>query len=368
MLAAFVLLGLNAFAQRDEQAALESVRRNIGELEQRLARQQTERGETAAALRRVELEIAEARKTLAAIDTQAAEARRRAESLETERAAVDARLAAEREILAEQLRVAYINGRTELLKLLLSQESPAEFGRMMAYYDSFSRARSERIRAVAADVAELRRLELEAGEVAAEQEALSQSRAEELAALERSRAERGALLAELDTAIAAGGGELERLRDEERRLVQLVTELGELLAAFPVESEEPFPQLKGRLTWPVAGELAAQFGQARTGGLRWNGVLIEAAAGTPVRAIYHGRVAFADWLAGLGLLVVIDHGDGYMTLYGHNDALLKEPGDWVRPGEPVAEVGSSGGRSSPALYFEIRHRGQPVNPRPWIAN
>ncbi len=367
LLAALLLVAGPAPGQRDEQAELDDVRRRIGELERRLERQNADRGETAAALRRVELEIGAARQALDALEAKAGDARRRAAELEARRAAVAGRLAAERSLLAEQLRVAYLNGRAELVKLLLSQESPAEFGRMMVYYDYFSRARSARVRAFAADVAEARRLEADAAAVAAELDALSAERAAEVEALERSRAERRTLLAELDTSIAAAGGELERLRDEERRLVELVTELGNLLAGFPVESEEPFERLKGRLAWPVAGEIEAGYGQRRADGLRWNGVLLSAPAGAPVRAVYHGRVAFADWLQGLGLLMVIDHGDGYMTLYGHNDALLKEPGDWVRPGEPIAEVGSTGGRRDPALYFEIRHRGEPVNPRAWMA-
>ena len=119
---------------------------------------------------------------------------------------------------------------------------------------------------------------------------------------------------------------------------------------------------------PVLGEIESRFGQRRGAGGTSTGVLLSAREGAPVRAVYHGRVAFADWLHGLGLLLVVDHGDGYMSLYGHNDALLKEPGDLVRPGEPIAEVGTTGGRTSPALYFEIRLDGKPVDPHAWMAN
>jgi septal ring factor EnvC (AmiA/AmiB activator) len=140
------------------------------------------------------------------------------------------------------------------------------------------------------------------------------------------------------------------------------------MAGFPVDTEEPFAGLKGKLAWPVQGRLAGDYGQPRgTGPVKWNGVLLEAAAGVPVRAVYHGRVAFADWLQGLGLLVIVDHGAGYMSLYGHNEALLKESGDWVEPGEPIAQVGDTGGQTRPGLYFEIRYNGEPVNPHPWIA-
>jgi murein hydrolase activator len=118
----------------------------------------------------------------------------------------------------------------------------------------------------------------------------------------------------------------------------------------------------------VQGKLAGDYGQPRgPGPIKWNGVLLEAAAGTPVRAVYHGRVAFADWLQGLGLLVIVDHGGGYMSLYGHNEALLKESGDWVEPGEAIAQVGDTGGQARAGSYFEIRYNGEPVNPHPWIA-
>jgi septal ring factor EnvC (AmiA/AmiB activator) len=260
-----------------------------------------------------------------------------------------------------------MSGREEFVKLLLSQESPATLGRMLVYYDYFNRARSERIATVATELAALAALAAEAREVEAELERLQAAQAAELAAQEAARAARRRAIAELETSIASGGGEIEKLRGEEQRLAALVIELGELLAGFPRDSEEPFATLKGRLPWPVQGRLSRSFGQPRGGGaLRWNGVMLAAEVGTPVRAVYHGRVAFSDWLPGLGLLVIVDHGDGYMSLYGHNEALLKEPGDWVTPGEAIAQVGDTGGQTGPALYFEIRHRGAPVDPRPWV--
>ena len=139
-----------------------------------------------------------------------------------------------------------------------------------------------------------------------------------------------------------------------------------LLKEFPADSEERFSELRGQLAWPVKGRLVKDFGQPKAGSLTWNGVLLGARHGDPVRALYHGRVVFADWLAGMGLLIVIDHGQGYMSLYGHNDALLREAGDWVEPGERIALVGESGGQQESALYFEIRHSGVPENPRRWI--
>ncbi|HEX7080962.1 MAG TPA: peptidoglycan DD-metalloendopeptidase family protein [Gammaproteobacteria bacterium] len=355
-------------AQEDAESSLRAVREQIAELERRLARESRLRDDASAALESVEREAAAARAELARLDARLSDQKARAATLDESSRTARSRLAAERAALADQLRLAYVNGREEALKLLLSQESPAAFGRMLVYYDYFNRARSRRIRAVLDELETLARLEDEAAAVQADLEATARERAAELETLERARREREAVLAELDETIEAGGGELERLRAEEQRLVKLVTELGELLAAYPAESEAPFPELRGRLAWPVVGKIVADFDTPRGGGLRWNGVLFAAPRGAPVRAVYHGRVAFADWLPGLGLLMIVDHGDGYMSLYAHNDALLKEPGDVVRPGEPIAEVGDTGGRAEPSLYFEIRHAGEPVDPHAWIAD
>ena len=228
-----------------------------------------------------------------------------------------------------------MTGREELFKLLLSQESPAALGRMLVYFDYYNRARSARIddgrrRARRSSPT----LEQETARVETELAALEAAQAREVAALERSRDERRAAVAKLDADIRDGTAAVAKLRAEEQRLADLVSALSELMAGFPVETDEPFASLKGKLAWPVQGKLAGDYGQPRGAGpVKWNGVLLEATAGTPVRAVYHGRVAFADWLQGLGLLVIVDHGGGYMSLYGHNEALLKESGDWVEPGE-----------------------------------
>ena len=146
--------------------------------------------------------------------------------------------------------------------------------------------------------------------------------------------------------------------------------LGELLADIPQSPSDarPFKQQKGKLPWPTSGPFLATFGEPRKqGGLTWNGVLISAKHGTPVRAISHGRVAFADWLQGFGFITIIDHGEGYMSLYGHNETLVKQAGDWVDAGEVIATSGDSGGQPMPGVYFEIRSRGKPVNPSRWCS-
>jgi septal ring factor EnvC (AmiA/AmiB activator) len=260
-----------------------------------------------------------------------------------------------------------MTGREELFKLLLSQETPATLGRMLVYYDYFNRARSVRISAVGAELAHLAALAVDSRRVEEELERLLAAQAREIEAQEAWRAERRRALERLETSIEAGGGEIETLKGEEERLTALVIELGELMAGFPEDAELPFASLKGRLAWPVEGGQSRRYGQLRDGGpLRWNGVLLAADAGTPVRAVYRGRVAFSDWLPGLGLLIIVDHGDGYMSLYGHNEALLRESGEWVAPGDSIAQVGDSGGQAQTGLYFEIRHNGEPVDPGQWI--
>jgi murein hydrolase activator len=351
----------------DEDEELAAVREEIRSLQSRLARQSTERNKNEQALRDIELTIAASGRTLDAVrgDFREQQARQSAIAQETRRA--KQALGAERDALARQVQISYVTGREEIFKLLLSQENSASLGRMLVYYDYFNRARTERIGVVSEKIQTLQRLDQEGVEVGRNLTALEEAQRNEVAALERSRDERRALLAKLDDEIADANNEIKRLTAEQQRLEKLVKELGEIMAGVAVGVDEPFARLKGQLTWPVEGKITADYGRPREGGpLLWNGVVLEAAQGSAVHAVYHGRVAFADWFQGLGLLMIVDHGDGYMSLYGHNAALLKESGDWVEPGEAIAEVGDTGGQARPSLYFEIRVNGQPVNPHQWI--
>jgi murein hydrolase activator len=362
-----LLAGLAA-AQSDEERELEAVRGKIEAVERKLARQTAERDERVSDLKRIELSIAASARELERIKARLREQHARRDDLAAQMRRAHTGLEKEREALVEQVRLSYMTGREELLKLLLSQESPATLGRMLAYYDYFNRARTQRIAAVRTELKSLEALSAENRRVEDELATLEAAQTRELDSQQAARDERRAVVSKLDASIAADGSEIARLRDEEKRLADLVVELGELLAGFPRNFEEPFTALKGRLTWPIPGQIANDFGEPRGGGrLRWNGVLLHAPRGTVVRAVYHGRVAFSDWLPGLGLLIIVDHGDGYMSLYGQNEALLVESGDWVTPGEPIAQVGDSGGQPEPSLYFEIRHDGEPVNPHQWIA-
>jgi len=369
-LAAVLLCGSIGVAQdrRESEAALAAVRKEIKALQAEIASESTRRDEGARALRAAEVEIAAATRKLAAVraDLDTQQAARRDLNVETERATRG--LAAEREALARQVRASYMTGREELFKLLLSQESPADLGRMLVYFDYYNRARSARIGVVAGELAKLTELGQEKTRVEAGLAALEATQAAEIAALEKSRDDRRAAVAKLEADIRDGAAAVKKLSGEEQRLADLIARLTKATASFPVDTDEPFARSKGKLAWPVQGRQTGTFGQPRGAGpVKWSGVLLEAAAGTPVRAVHRGRVAFADWLTGLGLLVIVDHGGGYLSLYGHNEALLKESGDWVEPGEVIAQVGDTGGQARPGLYFELRLNGEPIDPDPWIA-
>lgn len=351
----------------DPGRELSAVRERIVAVERRIARQSTERDAGARELRELEVAIGASASKLETLRGELDTQEERARELAQEQRVASGRLAAERGALAAEARASYMAGREEVFKLVLSQQSPSDLGRMLAYFDYFNRARGRRIDAVAAELSRLAGLAADAQRVGAELARLETAQAAEVARLARAREERRELVASLDLELAAAGHEVERLRAEEQRLAELVKELVELLASFPAGAEEPFAKMKGKLAWPVPGRIDGDFGAPRDGGpMRWNGVRLESPAGTPVRAIYHGRIAFADWLTGLGLLIIVDHGDGYMSLYGYNEALLKEPGEWVAPGEAIARVGDSGGQARPALYFEIRANGEPISPHVWI--
>ncbi len=171
----------------------------------------------------------------------------------------------------------------------------------------------------------------------------------------------------ISATMASRDAEIGSLREQEQELSELLTRLAQRLPAMPDIDAPPFAGQTDRLVWPAEGKVLKRFGQPRAdGSLKWNGVLLRASAGSEVRAVYHGRVVFAEWLAGMGLLTIVEHDGGYMSLYGHNQDLIKDVGDWVSPGEVIAHVGDSGGQANAGLYFEIRKDGKPVNPQNWL--
>jgi len=350
-----------------KEQELEGVRERISELKKSMDEAAEERDRLAGELQELDVAIANQRMRIAEIERQQGNTKKKKEELDAALAQREAHLDEESVALAAQVRSAYMSGSQEKIRLLLNQQDPATLGRLMAYYDYLNGYRAENIEAV---IAEIRELDALRGQIAAEEARLSdlaRERYAELTRLNGSQEERSELLVSLRDRIKREGVEVERLAAQERDLTRLIAELTSILSDYPISSEEPFSEHKGKLTWPVAGTLVHDFGQPRGGStMKWNGVVMETPRGTEVRAVYHGRVAFADWLAGMGLLVIVDHGEGYMTLYGYNETILKKAGDWVAPGDVIATVGDSGGQSEAGLYFELRKGTRPVNPRSWI--
>jgi septal ring factor EnvC (AmiA/AmiB activator) len=369
--AAFVLAAFPAAAQDEDLARikeqeLEAVRDRISDLKASMDKATRARDKVTSELQAAEVKIGEQQLLIRDLERDRDRTARRLGELEGEIETRETELRTESGELAEQVRAAYMAGGQERLKLLLNQQDPATLGRLLAYYDYLNRHRAGNIRSVNDRLKTLGELRSEVVAEKARLDDIAERRYAELAVLNSAQEERRALLAELETRMANESREIERLAAEEKQLGRLIAELTSILSDYPITSEEPFASYKGRLTWPIKGQLVRDYGQPRSGALTWNGVVLAAPRGSDVRAVYHGRVVFADWLAGMGLLIIIDHGDDYLTLYGYNETLLKNPGDWVAPGDVIATVGDSGGQLAPGLYFEVRKGTRTVNPRSWV--
>lgn len=347
-------------------AELDAVRERISELEQAIEAARNESATLQKKLRQIEADIRESNTRLEKLRDEIRQKSSDLEALEAQRSKHESRLGDAREALARQMRAAYKTGRRDYLKLLLNQQNPALMGRVLTYYDYYNRARTREIRAVSHELEQLAEL---ARQVKREQLALAgledseQARLAELRGLKNAR---NKVIQHLDAEIRDKSQELATLREDQARLQQLLEELRRQPQAPAAPRLPDFGKLRGKLDWPVDGRLLNSFGSSRRGGaLSWQGVRITAENGENVRAISAGQVLFADWFRTLGLLIIIDHGDGYMSLYGHNNELLKTQGAWVEDGEIIAHAGESGGQERPALYFEIRHDGKPVDPTLW---
>ncbi len=363
-----LVLGLatHAFAAETEaEKELREVRERITELQRSARRDADRRDALSGQLRTAEEKVRDARERLGDVRKRLAASDAHLKELAADRARNENALGEQREALAAELRTAYMGGRQEQFKMLLSQDDPAEFGRMLVYYSYFGRARAGRIAEIQKIVAAL---EQATAEQNAERERLAALEAEsrqELSSVDAARDERSRALKSMNAQIRTRNDSIAKLKREAAALEKLIADLRQAMRDLPPTGGQAFEKVRGRLAWPVAGKLVARFGQARGGGLKWNGVMIEANRGAEVRALYGGRVAYADWLPGMGLLLIVDHG-GYMSLYAHNEQLYKAAGDRVEGGEVIGTVGDSGGRSHPGLYLEIRRGAKAIDPVPWF--
>ena len=372
------LIAITAHAQTDDsqrsaqeaqaKQKLERVRADIHKLVDEQKQTAAARNDATNSLRDQELKIAAIAKTLHGIDQQLAVQQAKLDESLKQRAALDAKLKDQRDALAALLRSAYAMGRDEELKLLLAQDRIDDISRMLAYYRYFEHARVHEIDGLLQDLHALAQVQ---ADIELETAALKQSREERAAQaqqLDNERDERRKLLGELETALKDQNVRLAALGKDEKALLDLLAKLRDIFADIPkhLAGAEPFADLRGRLDWPLRGRVAEHFGVAMEGERSNQGVLIAAKNGSEVRAVSHGRVVYADWLRGYGLLLIIDHGEGYLSLYGYNEALLKEVGDWVDAGEVIASSGDSGGRRAAGLYFELRRDGKAFDPVAWM--
>ena len=350
-----------------KQQELEQLRQQIKNLKSSLKKQQASKNKLEKEIQQAEQSISDVARQLFNTQQQITNLDASLSKLNKQLSKHNQELITQQHLLSGQLQASYSIGRQEYIKLLLNQQNPATISRIMTYYDYFNAARSQQI----AEVNQLlHAINQDKMEISQTQQALRQSQIQleqEKRQLESKQAERNSLVAKLDKDISNKDKTLSDMLKNKKNLTNLINRLKKALDDIPdLPTEKPFKKQRGKLYWPSKGKVKDLFDHCRSvGKVKWQGVIIKSKEGAPVHDISHGRIAYSDWLRGYGLITIIDHGDGYMSLYGHNQTLLKEEGDWVENNEIIATVGSSGGIKQAGLYFEIRHNGKPSNPTRW---
>jgi septal ring factor EnvC (AmiA/AmiB activator) len=349
------------------KARLAALRARIAELTGRMGSQLAQRDSLSARVRETELGLAAKRQRVEELHAAQLVAERHRSELRAEEGRNLNALQSERTSLASQARAAYMIGRQEELKLLLNQTNPASLGRTLTYYGYLAEQRSHKIKSIQNDETRLQQLVVQIEQQTQELQKLQDEATQEIAELQHARAERSVAVAALTKQLESGNQELGNLKREEQAVESLVAELARMMQDFPTDPSQSFDRMRGKLPWPVSGSLSAHYQAPRenSGGVRWNGVMIATERGAKVRAPFFGRVVYADWLQGLGLLMIVGHSGGYMTLYGHAEVLYKSVGDKVAPGDVIAALSDTEG-AKPQLYFEIREGRKTVDPKLWL--
>ena len=342
------------------------------QLRQRIARLQDSIRKTRQEKDALSAELADSAREIGAIIAQLNKLQKKQQTLQQKLTGLKHRqsdlqthLETSRHKLAQLLRSAYMTGREERLKLFLNQQDPAALSRLLAYHDYISRARTRQLQALSQDLESLRSLSRQIGKEQSRLDRLRQQQQTRKEQLEEHQKQRKGLLKQVDARLQQQGDKLARWQEDERRLAGLLKELQNTLHSLELPEQKGFRESKGQLGWPVRGRLRKTFGAQKIGNLRWDGVIIGAKEGAEVRTIHAGRVAWADWLRGYGLLIIVEHGDGFMSLYGNNQSLFKETGDWVETGEIIAQAGTGEGHARTGVYFGIRYQGKALNPVRW---
>ena len=342
------------------QKRIKAIRQNLDKARRQHSRLQTDLRSMDRSIGRINQKLRQLRSRQQSAETKLHKALQQQQRLQQ-------KIAKARLILASQIRASYIMGRQEQLKIVLNQGNPSTVQRALVYYDYLNRSRVQQIRDINDQITDLKRLEAEITAERATLKVLAEQQSQQKSELLQTRQSRQQILTKLAREIDTDDKKLARMLEDEKQLQEVlkaVESLGDI--THQELQDKPMAARKGKLPWPAAGRIRKHFGKPRaSGGLKWSGVVIDAKSGANIKAIARGRVAFTDWLRGYGLLLIVDHGDGFMSLYGHNQSVFKEIGEWVEAGEVVASVGSSGGQSDYQLYFELRRNGKPVNPTVW---
>ncbi|MEH6577458.1 MAG: peptidoglycan DD-metalloendopeptidase family protein [Amphritea sp.] len=346
---------------------INALKKSIRELARTLGEVKGERKSVQAALRRTDKKIGDLSRDVLTLDKQLKGAEKKLAGLEARRKPLLASLKSRAKDLEQQLQQQYKLGQQPRLQLLLTQRDPEQVSRMLNYYDRVNETLTSKLQIFSEDLLALDQSEKDIR--AAQQDIFDHRDQLKLRAisLKNVRKERRQVLANLEKELKAGSQKMKTLQANQARLEKVLAQIQRSIDKVSLGgNDRAFTELKGRLPWPNKGVLTRRFGATQGGG-RFDGILIADRAGRPVKAVHHGRVVFSDWLRGYGLLTIIDHGGGYMSLYGHNESLLKDVGEWVSAQETVATVGKSGGSIKPGLYFAVRYKGKPSNPAKWLA-
>ncbi|MCI0508152.1 MAG: peptidoglycan DD-metalloendopeptidase family protein [Gammaproteobacteria bacterium] len=344
------------------------LQQKIETLQKALEADNKEKDQAVYKLKEVEKGIARHLGKLQNIDRQLQIQQAKLDTLMEQQHGMERQMSTLRDYLIKQIQAAYAMGNQEYMKLLLNQQNPSEIARMVVYYQYFNASRTERLNEINHNLLELRNVSDQILRKTSELKALKLEAEENQLSLETIQEQRRQLVANLSARLRDKNQALQQLLHDEQHLKRLLNQLENELKDIQLDLTPPkeFVLQKGSLPWPTEGKITARFGSSRQAGdLKWQGVMIQTEAGDAIRAIAYGRVIFADWLRGFGMLIIVDHGKGYMSLYGHNQQLHKKPGDWVQGKEIIASTGDSGGQKTNSLYFEIRHNGVPQNPDKW---
>ncbi|HET7832064.1 MAG TPA: peptidoglycan DD-metalloendopeptidase family protein [Gallionella sp.] len=368
-----------AFAGKQEE--LDNLRRRITDMQHELEKTNESKSEAVDALRESERAISNSNRRLAELGAQQRATDARLGELRMQEQQLRDRISVQQRSLGKLLHQQYLGGQQEYLKLLLNNQNPNQLARDVTYYQYIARDRAAQVTALRANLADLDAISSATSQQRAQLASLRAEEATQKRSLENDQHVRQQTLTKISQQLRQQRREITRLQRNESRLAQLVERLTRMLARpksralfrndnLPDDRFDgsPFAQLKGKLTLPVRGELANRFGTPRPDStVLWKGLFLKAANGQPVKAIASGRVVFADWLRGFGNLLIVDHGNGYMSLYGNNETLYKQVGDVLRGGDTIATVGNSGGNEDSGLYFELRHESKPLDPMKWLA-